>query len=119
LASPYSHPDELVRQYRNDLVVKAAAKLYAEGIHVFCPIAHSHPINRAGSGSAESGSWKVWCDFDMHMLSSCGAMLLLTMHGWQKSVGVTAELEFAHKHNLPIFSIRPEELGLFQLSTGN
>ena len=50
LASPYSHPDAVVREQRFRDVCLAAARLIRAGQIVFSPIAHSHPIASGGFG---------------------------------------------------------------------
>ncbi len=48
LASPYSHPDAVVREYRFRAACQAAASVMRSGQHVFSPIAHSHAIAEYG-----------------------------------------------------------------------
>jgi Domain of unknown function (DUF1937). len=44
LASPYSHPDPLVREARFDAACRAMADLVHAGQIVFSPIVHGHPL---------------------------------------------------------------------------
>ena len=44
LATPYSHPDSGVREFRFVESCATAAKLMNIGFPVVSPIAHSHPI---------------------------------------------------------------------------
>lgn len=48
LASPYTHSDVHVREWRFREACRAAAALLRAGITVFSPIAHSHPIAAFG-----------------------------------------------------------------------
>ena len=48
LASPYSHPDFVVRQRRFDADCQATATMVRAGLIVFSPIAYSHPLTRYG-----------------------------------------------------------------------
>lgn len=115
LATPYSHPDSVVVQHRHDLALRAAATLWRSGIRVFCPIVHAHPINNAMANHAPSGDptgwgWEYHCEFDLHMVAACGKVIVLKMDGWDQSVGVTAEIDFAKKHKLAIFYLHPSVL---------
>lgn len=99
LASPYSHPDPVVRQMRSEAVCKVAGKLFRDGLMVFCPIAHSHPICVYGECS---GGFDFWEAYDRLMLSKCSALYVCCLQGWDASIGVQAEIEFAKELGLPI-----------------
>lgn len=105
LASPYSHPDPAVREARYAAVCKAAAECLREGLHVFSPIAHSHVIAQVGG---ISGDWQTWRDLDMAVLARCDELMVVTLDGWEQSVGVKAEMEEARRLGLPVEFIQPE-----------
>ena len=105
LASPYSHPDERVRQARYELVVQHAAFMWNEGLVTFSPIAHSHPI--AQQMPPDSGSWEQWAEFDRTILGACSELWVLMLPGWRESVGVAAEVEYARSLGLPVKHIEP------------
>ena len=92
LASPYSHPLAEMRQRRFEAVCKAAAKLMGMGLHVFSPIAHTHPIALAGDLPKD---WDYWEQYDRAMLKACSKVIVLQLPGWQDSKGVTAEVSIA------------------------
>lgn len=100
LASPYSHPDGHVRTKRFEEVCKKAAELMGAGYLVFCPIAHSHPIEVIGMPDIKSGDW--WLRQDFAILKACDELVVLKMDGWDKSYGVGKEIEFAKNHNIPV-----------------
>ena len=99
LASPYSHPDEAVRAARFDRVVREAAKLMQRGECVFCPIAHSHPIDLV-LPKIEGHSF--WMGQDIPILRHAQKMKVLMLEGWEKSVGIAQELEFCRDAHIPI-----------------
>jgi hypothetical protein len=99
LASPYSHPDPAVRQQRFEAVCKVAFELMSTGIRVFCPIAHSHPIDIA---SGVMGSWAFWQYQDAPFLLLCSQLLVLTLPGWKESTGVAYEIKVASARGIPI-----------------
>lgn len=105
LASPYSHPDPLVRESRFQAVCKAAAHLMGAGLHIFSPIAHTHPIALAGS---LPGDWEYWKAYDETMLAACGALVVLALDDWQQSKGIREEEKIAHRLLLPTLYTGPE-----------
>lgn len=98
LASPYAHSDPLIKQKRLSNVTKYAAELYDKGVFVYSPLTHNVQLdafsNRLG--------WNKWRDFDFTMLLKCEKMILLQQPGWEKSIGVKEEMEFAKLHKIPI-----------------
>lgn len=99
LASPYSHPEAEVRQQRFETVCHVAAKLMAEGKHVFSPIAHTHPI--ALKGDLPLG-FDYWEEFDRKMIAACGELWVVRMDGWETSKGVKAEVGIAGELGIPV-----------------
>lgn len=106
LASPYSHPDAVVRQKRFDAACRAAAALLRVGFPVFSPIAHSHPIAQHGVPS----TWEFWRHVDHHYLRQCRAVVVLRLPGWEQSVGVRAEIELARRWGIPVIEVDPKHL---------
>lgn len=105
LATPYSHPDKAVRLARFEAVNRFAAKLMAEGRHVYSPISHTHPIAEAGGLPL---GWEYWDIYDRTMMSACSGMIVFCQPGWSESKGVTAEIEIATEMNLEIEFVWPE-----------
>ena len=99
LASPYTSPDKNQRICRYGEVCLMTAQLLREGHLVFSPIAHSHPL--AGYGlPVEFEFWQRHC---LSFLETWATDLwVLTLSGWQESLGVTAEIRFAREHGLPV-----------------
>ncbi len=89
VASPYSHDDPSVRQRRFELVAEFAAHLMRDGLFVYSPIAHTHPIAQHGLPLG----WDFWEKYDRVMLPRCDRMIVLTLDGWDDSKGVSAEIE--------------------------
>lgn len=108
LASPYSVVQPIssqqavvLRNSRYRRVCKMAAKLMKEGKKIFCPIAHSHPIETIGMpGELQSGDF--WLDQDFAILKHANELIVYKMDGWDKSKGVLREIEFAKENNIPV-----------------
>ena len=100
LASPYSrYPGGRVEAFR--LVCKKAAELMVQGEHIFCPIAHSHPIEEIGmEGHYQYGDF--WLNQDFAVLQSCNKVYVYMMDGWKNSEGIARELAFAAEHGIPV-----------------
>ena len=99
LASPYSKYTG-GRQEAFNLVCKKAGELMSLGWNVFCPIAHSHPIEL--SGSVTDTSHGFWLKQDFAVLSRCTELWVFKLPGWEESFGVREEMKFAQHLNLPI-----------------
>ena len=109
LASPYSHPDPLVREERFRLACKAAAMLMQRGEIVFCPIAHSHPIELAMRAQGDHAFWQRQ---DQPFLEFSSRFALLRIDGWETSKGVAYELAWAQENlNVALIEfIEPSEV---------
>ncbi len=102
LASVYSQggAGKNKRTRRFKLACKKAAQLMAEGKNVFCPIAHSHPIEVHGMDKIEGHDF--WLKQDFAVLKRCDKLVVYRMPGWQESVGIQREIAFAENHGIPI-----------------
>jgi hypothetical protein len=100
LASPYSAPTAKKREQRFKQVCKKAAELMLSGEEVFCPIAHSHPIEVYGMTEVHSGDF--WLKQDFAVLANCKKMVVYCMPGWQESKGIAREIDFATGMGIPI-----------------
>ena len=71
-----------------------------QGNLVFCPIAHSHPIETIGLPERKSGDW--WLKQDFAVLEKCSKLLVYKMDGWEQSYGIAKEIEFAQQAGIPV-----------------
>lgn len=99
LATPYSHPDRAIRVQRFEKVNVVAGKLMREGLHIFSPISHTHPIAEASDLPL---GFDFWQKYDTAILSTCCKLIVLKLDGWEQSVGVAAEIAIAKNLGLPI-----------------
>lgn len=107
LALPYNHVDKTVMEYRARMASYAAAYLinlrYKE---VFSPISHGHSIKTEYFYSKiDRHDW--FMGFDHAILKGCSMMIILTLKGWKESKGVTQEIEWCEKYNIPIRHLDP------------
>lgn len=106
LASPYSHPDEEVREQRAKNISRVAGTLMCHGFKIFCPIAHSHMIQTNTEG-LDCTEWHFWREHDIDQLKDCDELWIVMLEGWLKSVGIKGEIKYAMKNNMPIKLITP------------
>lgn len=99
LAAPYSHPHLETRLARAKIINRYAARFMLAGKIIFSPISHSHAIHVDGG---LAGSWEFWERQDKAILKHCCELLVLKLPGWDKSVGVTAEIAYAHELGIPV-----------------
>lgn len=109
LASPYSHRYSYMRERRFVEVSKKAAELMEDGMLVFCPIAHSHPIEIYGMPRRMPGDW--WLQQDFAILGKCDELVVYKMPGWDKSYGVGKEIEFAKKNKIKVSYLEYDKTG--------
>ena len=108
MASPYSHPDPAVRQWRFDAACRAAARMVRAGMFIFAPIVHSHPLTLYGL----PGDWEFWQRYDRAHLERCDQFMVLALEGWRESRGVQAEMAIARELGMPVRMIDPAEVGI-------
>jgi len=104
LACPYSHDEARVRLQRFRAVNVAAATLMAEGVYVYSPISHTHPIAEAGGLPL---GFDFWEGYDRAIISACRALVVLKLDGWEESTGVQSEIEIAGELGIPVEYMEP------------
>lgn len=99
LASPYSHPDPDMREARFDAVCAATAAMMRDGLLVYSPIAHGHAITMRNDLPLD---WQFWSALCEAFVSRCDRLWVLTLGGFDQSVGVAAEVKIAEKLGKPL-----------------
>lgn len=79
----------------------AAATLIRQGVHCYCPIAHTHPI--ADYGMIDKLDHSIWLALDSKLLVLCNALVISDMPGWQESRGVRFEWQHFKDRSKPIY----------------
>ena len=92
LASPYSHPNPLVREARYRIARDAVAHLLIRKIWVYSPIVHCHDLTKEYSLPFDATHWR---EYNEAMLREADELVVLNIPGWRESVGVAAEIAFA------------------------
>lgn len=105
IASPYSHPDENIREENYRKVTSLAAKLCSEGHVAISPIAYGHNLL---SFHEMPSDWEFWQNFCFSILKHCDEIMVYKMPGWDKSKGVSEEIKFAEENNIKISYLETE-----------
>lgn len=75
-----------------------------QGKHIYSPVIHNHMIRTYSSMGTE---WSYWKDLCFNMLDRCDEFWVLQLEGWDASVEVKAETDFAIQKQIPILYIEP------------
>lgn len=102
LGCPYASNDYEIMASRYFGVTEVAKALTRAGFVVFSPITHAHPIQ-------QRTGWSFWQHLDLPILSICQLMIVYQLEGWQQSVGLTAEIEFAGSLGIPILYLPTQD----------
>lgn len=92
LASPYSHPDPIVRAHRYEVAKYVTGLLVGRHrIPVYSPIAHSHHFAIEQRLPEEHD---FWLSYDRHIANRAYGLLVLCQEGWEESKGIAMEQEW-------------------------
>ena len=110
LASPYTHKDTKVCRRRYKQVSLSTIHLLQHGIHAFSPINYNGGPEWTRKKHQLPIEWHFWEVYDKNFLDRCDALVILTIDGWDKSVGVAAEIEYAKDLGMPVFYKTTEQI---------
>jgi len=99
LSVPYTDPDPAVMEARFMAATRTAGKLLREGFIVFSPITHGHPIAKHYGAIRD---WETSKELCYTYLALTYKLVVLKLAGWDKSVGVRAEINHAEYNKLEI-----------------
>jgi hypothetical protein len=110
LATPYSKykGGDLALAFQDAAAL--AASLLIEGIKVYSPIAHTHPL--AVFSHLDPLDHSIWLPFDEAMMEAADALIVAHMDGWEESFGIAHEIKKFVADGKPIFDLDPATLQL-------
>ena len=106
LASPYSHAETLVRVMRYELIVAIAADLIKEGYNLIEPIAMCH---EKSDRYQLKGSYEFWQNRDRDFIRRSDGVIVVTLPGWDQSIGVIDEIAYAKALGRPVHYYNPKK----------
>lgn len=99
LASPYSHIDPTVREQRYQEAFNAVGHfIFTANLPVFSPIVYCHKLAIEHSAGTDAATWER---FNFAMLSRAQALYILCLPGYEYSIGVQKEINFAKDLRIP------------------
>src|SRR5574337_1237586 len=107
LASPFWNDDPKIRVKRFKSACKAAANIfekYGDQYIVLSPIAHSYSVSKYGKMPVPDPRWYDW---DRALLEVCDEVWVLDIDGWNESVGVQKEIQWAKEADKPLKMVTP------------
>ena len=117
LATPYSHEDPAVKQWRYERVTEAAALLLRSGtciVSIYSPITHTHPIDH--HMREKQNEHTFWVEkFDMPFLANSEKVIVLMLPGWDKSIRVKMEVQKAKELGIPVSYAVPRYDEMFRI----
>ncbi len=108
LASPYTHKTKKVMKQRLEAVNYIGAQLVSR-IHCIYPISSSASLS---TKMKLPHTFEYWRKLDLKYVERCDGMIIATLPGWSKSVGVRAEIEHCRKINKPIYLLSMKSNGI-------
>lgn len=99
VANPYSHSDPDVMESRYSLTAAYVAAKMRDGEVLYSPIVHHHHM---ALEHKLPSNWPFWRHIDGNMLAAARGMRVLKLEGWEKSVGVQAEIAIAIALGVPV-----------------
>lgn len=107
LASPYSHENPEVVEFRYKLAEHVTAVLLQQNVAVYSPIVHCHYLARAHGMPTDAEFWRR---YNMRMLAPARKLIVLQLEGWESSIGVGQEIDYARIHCKPILYRKLKEV---------
>lgn len=99
MATPYTSYEAGMEQANKDAAF-AGGTLLGKGVHIFSPITHSHIMVNVGADVPHT--YEVFLKLDEQMMTTAHGCLVVMMPGWDKSKGVTWEIEWFKQHKKPV-----------------
>lgn len=103
LASPYSHPELAVRLERTARVRRVCARLNERpGINCYSPVNHGHDLPHHPEVAKCDAFWRPLNEDEIRRSDELHVLML---DGWDVSVGVTREIDYATSLGKPVVYI--------------
>jgi hypothetical protein len=110
LASPYSkYPSGIEGAYADVCLI--SGRVIERGVSVYSPIAHTHGI--AYHAEIDPLDHAIWLPIDETLMNAAVGCIVAKMDGWEKSYGVSKEIEHFSAVGKPIFYL---DIDTFEVS---
>lgn len=102
IASPYTHINTQIEEYRYLTVMEYCAYLMKNGKFPYSPIIYCHPMAIKHSLPTDAVYWQR---FNEMMMYRANSLQVCHIPGWKESKGVGMEIAFAESIGIPIIHI--------------
>lgn len=109
IAVPHTAPSQDIEQERFEAVTELTGLLMSLGMRCFSPISHTHPIYLKLKEAGITLEHSDWLEQDKAQMLSASVLVVCTLPGWEKSVGVQKEIALFEKTHRPVLYIQREE----------
>lgn len=99
LASPYTNPDPQLRSRRFIAAREFCVHHMNLGRVIFSPIVYGHQFSRDFGHPVEASHWR---SLNESLMQAMTELWVLRLPGWEASVGVQAEIEWAERLSIPL-----------------
>lgn len=102
LATPYSKfPGGMHEAYV--AACQIAGFLIKDGVHIFCPIAHSHAV--CDCAGLDPTSHAIWNEQNAPFMESCDAIIVAQLPSWEFSIGIEHEIKTFRGAGKPVYYV--------------
>lgn len=105
LASPYSHNNPKVREFRFLMARLVTVRALREGHAIFSPIVYGRDMEKQIGTDHHA-----WLPLNTAMLEAAKEMWVLKLDQWEASKGIIHEVSFARERQLPIVYLEAPEV---------
>lgn len=105
LATPYTHKSRQVMDLRAVISDIIACELTNQGRLIYAPISSWHHVACKYTMPTDA---KFWEELNLSFLARCEKLVVIMTPGWDISVGVADEINFAKKHDIEIEYLDPK-----------
>ena len=105
IAIPYTDPDKSVIEERVKTLCEVDARLMKQGIFTVSPVLKHLLFTHAKDLPSD---WKYWEEYSYTLLSRCQVMYVVTIQGWEDSIGVQSEIAYCKEMGIKIVYIQNE-----------
>lgn len=112
LASPFTSKDSIEEERRYQQINRVGALLLLKDIFCIMPISSSYALSKSMELPSTFSFWK---NIDFKYVEKCDALIVADLEGWDRSVGVIAEIEYAKILKKKVFLLDTDVL--FSINT--
>lgn len=104
LGTPYSNGNPYLINFRAEVVDMIATELTNEGRAIYSPITSWH---NCACKFTMPKTFEFWERMNLSFLVQCKRLIVVMISGWEESVGLQGEIEFAEKMGIDIEYLDP------------